>query len=144
MIPHSVRLVDGHEISDGRGRLDMEVVHRTLEGAYWAAGRRRDMTERAFANCLVFGAYAPSGATVGFGRLLTDYAFRAHLADVMILPEARGRGLGLALVAFALGHPALASVTTWTLTTADAHGLYARFGFQVGPGDPNWMTLRQA
>lgn len=141
MTSHSVTLADGFSIGDDRRRLDMDVVHRALADAYWATGRRRDLTERGFAHSLAFGLWAPDGATVGFGRLVTDHTFRAHLADVMVLPAARGRGFGKALVGAMLGHPGLATVTQWTLTTADAHGLYTGFGFRASPGNPNWMVL---
>ena len=136
-----VSLPNGHVISDDRARIDMDFVHRSLEGAYWAVGRPRALTERSWSNCLCFGIYAPDGAQVGFGRLLTDYAFRAHLGDVFIRPEVRGLGLGKALIETILGHPELATVQNWTLKTADAHGLYARFGFRPSEADVNGMTL---
>ena len=141
MTPQAITLPGGYTISDDRARIDMEAVHRALADAYWALGRRRDLTERAFAHSLAFGIFAPDGATVGFARVITDYSLRAHMADVMVLPAARGRGLGKALVAAMLGHPELATVTQWTLTTADAHALYAGFGFRSSPGNPDWMVL---
>ena len=140
-MPYAVTLPNGHEVSDSSARLDMAAVHDMLAGTAWAAGRPRALTERAAANCLCFGLYAPDGAQAGFARVVTDRTFRAHLADVVIQPGARGLGLGTALVAAVLAHPELATVTHWTLTTADAHGLYARFGFQRGAGDDGWMTL---
>ena len=136
-------LPNGYVISDERGRLDMEFVLACLADAYWAIGRPREITLRSWANCHPFGIYRPDGAPCGFGRLLTDYAFRAHLGDVVIHPDDRGRGLGKALVAHILAHPALASVTHWTLTTGDAHGLYERFGFRVAESDGKWMTLER-
>ena len=69
------------------------------------------------------------------------YTFRAHLADVYILPVARGLGLGRALIEAILAHPELTTVRNWTLTTADAQGLYARYGFRPGEADSKWMTL---
>lgn len=138
---HQVTLPNGYVISDDRHRLDMKFVHASLAQAYWSVDRPRAVTERSVANCLCFGIYGRD-RQVGFARLLTDYAMRAHLADVFIEPEARGFGLGKALVATILAHPELTTVSQWTLTTADAHGLYARFGFR--PADtpnPNWMTL---
>lgn len=140
MQTHIVTLPNGYTISDDRARLDMEFVHASLAQVYWAADRPRAVTERSFANCLCFGIYAPD-QQVGFGRLLTDYAMRAHLGDVFIHPTARGLGLGKALVATVLAHPELTTVTNWTLTTRDAHGLYAQFGFRADPANPNWMTL---
>ena len=144
MTNHTVALSDGFSVGDDRGRIDMEVVHRALAGAYWAASRQPDLTERAFAHSLSLGLWAPDGATVGFGRAVTDRTFRAHLADVMVLPAARGRGFGKALVGALLAHPELATVTHWTLTTADAHGLYAAFGFRPSPENPDRMVLHRA
>lgn len=137
---HTITLENGYTISDDRARLDMEFVHASLATVYWAADRPRAVTERSFANCLCFGIYAPE-RQVGFARLLTDYAMRAHLGDVFISPAVRGLGLSKALVATILGHPELTTVWNWTLTTADAHGLYRRFGFRDGAADGRWMTL---
>ncbi|MBC9208712.1 GNAT family N-acetyltransferase [Roseomonas aerophila] len=138
---HVVVRPDGYVISDERGRLDMAFVLASLAGTYWARDRPRAVTERSWANCLCFGLYAPEGRQVGFGRLLTDYALRAHLGDVFIDPSARGIGLSKSLVETILAHPELRTVTHWTLTTADAHALYARYGFKPGEADANWMTL---
>lgn len=137
---HDVTLPNGYTISDDRARLDMAFVHASLGQAYWAVDRPEALTERSVANCLCFGIYAPD-QQVGFARLLTDYALRAHLADVIIRPEARGLGLGKALMTTILAHPELATVGQWTLTTRDAHGLYAQFGFRADPANPSWMTL---
>ena len=140
-VPHVVSLPNGYVISDDRSRLDVEAIHASLASMYWAIGRPRALTERSWANCLPFGIYAPDGAQVGFGRLLTDYAFRAHLADIYVQPAARGLGLGKALMETILAHPELTTVRNWTLTTADAQGLYARYGFRPGEANNNWMTL---
>ena len=141
---HEAVLPDGHLLSDDRARLDLRLVHQLLAGqAYWAEGRTLEQTERSFAHCHPFAAYGPDGGLAGFARLLTDYTFRAHLGDVFILPERRGLGLGKALLAFVLGHPALRTVTQWTLTTQDAHGLYARHGFRLGEGDGRWMVMQR-
>ena len=140
---HEIMLPDGHVISDDRARLDMAFVHGVLAEAYWSIGRSPSLTERSWANCLCFGVYAPDGIQAGCARLLTDYTFRAHLADLVIRPASRGMGLGVALVAAILAHPELVTVTHWTLNTGDAHGLYARFGFRSGGSDRSWMTLER-
>ena len=138
---YSVRLASGYEITDDRARLDFTFIHRALAEAYWAVGRPPALTQRAWDTCLGIGLYAPGGGMVGFARVLTDYALRAHLADVFVAPDERGLGLGKSLVQAVLEHPELASVVKWTLTTADAHVLYTRFGFRTASGDPTWMTL---
>ena len=141
---HTVRLPGGHIISDDRARLDMGFVHDCLADAYWAVGRPRWLTERSWANCLCLGIYAPDGALVGFGRVLTDYALRAHVGDVFIAPASRGLGLGRSLIETMLAHPELVTVLNWTLTTADAQALYARYGFRAGEANGKWMTLERA
>jgi GNAT superfamily N-acetyltransferase len=118
------------EISTDPSRLDRDMVHRYLsEEAYWARGRSRDVTERAIEHSMPFGVYV-DGRQVGFARVVTDRATFAWLADVFVLPSHRGHGLGKRLVETILGHPELRGMKRWFLATADAHGLYRRYGFE--------------
>jgi GNAT superfamily N-acetyltransferase len=73
---------------------------------------------------------------VGFARAVSDGATVAYLADVYVLSEFRGRGLGLALVREILdGGPGWQ--VRWLLHTADAQGLYEKVGFvQDAPAYP--------
>jgi GNAT superfamily N-acetyltransferase len=136
-----VDLPGGFVISDDADRLDLDGVHRWLaEQSYWASGRERATVARSVANSLALGLYAPDGSQAGFARAITDRAVYAHLADVFVSPEYRGQGLGQALVAALLDHPELRTVATWTLSTRDAQGLYARFGFMVHPAPQTQMA----
>lgn len=126
-MPHEWRR-DGCVISTDPAELDLDVVHGFLARSYWAAGITRDRVARAIAHSLAFGLYE-GGLQIGFARVVTDYERLAFLADVFVLEAARGRGLGVWLVATVRAHPDLASIRRWLLFTADAHGLYARFGF---------------
>ena len=138
----TVALSAGYDISDDPARIDVDAVHAYLAGeSYWAKGRAREITERSLRNSLCLGLYAADGAQVGFVRLVTDRTTSAHLCDVYVLPVHRGGGRGKAMVAAALGHPELVSVTRWTLSTRDAHGLYAGFGFGPHP-DPQTQMWR--
>ena len=56
-----------------------------------------------------------------------------------MLPEYRGRGLGKLLVAAMLERLEQEGVGTLMLTTADAHGLYRRFGFEPVGDSPSLM-----
>ncbi len=137
-------LPGGVALSDDPARLDLDVVHRYLaEESYWALGRGRAAFERAVAHSLCLGLYGPDGAQIGFARAMTDYGLRAHLVDVFVLPAWRGHGLGRALVAAMLDHPELSGVATWTLSTRDAHGLYATFGFVPQPEPQKQMVLQR-
>lgn len=138
--PWRITLPNSFVISDDRDRLDMDFIHASIAASYWAIGRPRALTERSWANSLCLGLYAPD-RQVGFGRILTDRALRAHIADVFVDPASRGLGLGRSLVDAMLSHPDLATVARWTLTTADAQSLDATFGFRAAEADGTSMTL---
>ena len=138
---HTVSLDGGYEISDDSARLDLEIVHGFLETSYWAATRPRALTERAIAHCLCLGLYTPRGGQAGFARVSSDFALRAHLADVFVLQAHRGRGLGRALITCVMNHPLLRDIGTWSLSTRDAHDLYAEFGFGPIAEPDNHMML---
>ena len=119
-----------YTISTDRARLDRDLIHRFLsEEAYWSPGVSRDVVERSIENSLCFGIYAQDGRQVGFARAVTDCATFAWIADLFVLGEHRGRGLGKRLVETILSHPDLSSVRRVVLATADAHDLYSRYGF---------------
>jgi GNAT superfamily N-acetyltransferase len=116
------------EISTDPSRLDVALIHRFLTTSYWATGRSRAVVERSIVNSICFGAYT-SGRQVAFGRVITDRAVYAYFADIFVVPEYRGCGIGKRLVAAMLEHPDVAAVHGIQLRTRDAHGLYAPFGF---------------
>jgi len=64
-----------------------------------------------------------------FWRMIPDYVRFAHLLDVFVLEEFRGRGWGKLLMSNILSHPELKTIARYTLGTLDAHSLYAQFGF---------------
>ena len=133
--------MNGYEISTDPARLDLDVIHRYLRGAYWSPGVPRDVVERSIARSLCFGLYAPDGAQAGFARVVTDGATFAWIADVFVLEPHRGRGLGVWLMETLLAHPDLQGLRRTVLATNDAHGLYERFGFEPLPTPERWMSL---
>jgi GNAT superfamily N-acetyltransferase len=130
---------DGFVISTDPDRLDLDLVHAYLrDESYWAAGIPRDLCDRSIAASLPFGLY-DGRRQIGFARVVSDRAAVAYLADVFVLAEWRGRGLGTWLVATVLSHPDLEPIRTFVLGTDDAHELYRRFGFtEADPG--RWMV----
>jgi GNAT superfamily N-acetyltransferase len=135
---HSERMQDIYqefEITDDQSRLDFAVIHGWLTGTYWSPGISRGKVEQAAKySALVIGAYL-GGRQAGYCRVVSDRTRFAWLADVYVGPEHRGRGLGQAIVRFALEHPDLADVHNWLLGTLDAHGVYAKLGF-AAPREP--------
>jgi GNAT superfamily N-acetyltransferase len=118
------------ELDDDRDRVDADAVHRYLsEDSYWARGCSLEAVVRTIRDAArVVGLYDGT-RQIGFARVLSDGIKVSHLCDVYVLPAYRGRGLGIELVREAVDNGPHASLT-WTLKTKDAHGLYARFGFE--------------
>lgn len=131
---------DGYTISTDPSRVDRDVVWGFLRTSYWSPGVERAVVNRGIENSLVFGLLSPDGAQAGFARAVTDRARFAWLADVFVLEQHRGRGLGVWLVETMLGHPDLLDLRIM-LGTADAQTLYARFGFVAV--DPDRMMERR-
>lgn len=135
----------GYLLSTDKGVLDLDVIHQYIsETSYWALGRPRDITERAIEGSgLVIGAYSADKSQVGFARMITDFATWAYLCDVFVLPDHQGTGLGTAMVKAIVDHPDVVDIRTQFLATADAHELYAKFGY-TPLEDPNrWMHRRK-
>jgi GNAT superfamily N-acetyltransferase len=127
-------LADGYELDDDRGRLDRAAVHAYLGGvSYWAKGRTRERQDELIdASGHVVGLYKDD-EQIGFARAVDcDAAGFVYLADVYVLDEHRGHGLGVELVREAVEHGPYAD-RRWVLHTRDAHALYEKFGF--GPSE---------
>ncbi|WP_026306621.1 GNAT family N-acetyltransferase [Smaragdicoccus niigatensis] len=127
------------DISTDLERIDRDWLWTELsERAYWAKYRTREMFDRQLDQAWrIVGAYdRDSGAMVGFARSFSDGAAVAYLADVYVNPACRGRGVGSAIVR-AMIDDGPGSDFRWMLHTADAHSLYARFGF--GPPDSTFL-----
>ena len=71
-----------------------------------------------------------AGSKSAWPAFVTDYARFAYLADVFVLHDYRGQGLGVWLIDCVVNCPALADNSYFSLGTRDAHGLYAKFGFE--------------
>jgi N-acetylglutamate synthase-like GNAT family acetyltransferase len=127
-------------ISTDPARLDMDAIVDMLQRAYWASGRPREKTERAFQNSLVFGIYE-GGKQIGMARVITDFSIFAYLCDVFIHEDYRARGLGKWLMQTIMNHPGLRDLRRWLLVTSDAHGLYRQFGFNTIEDPERWMEL---
>jgi GNAT superfamily N-acetyltransferase len=118
-------------VSTDRDRLDLVLVHEFLTNAYWSPGVSAEAVRRSIEHSIPFGIYRDN-RQVGFARVISDQTTFAYLADVFIVPEARGQGLARFLLDCVLAHPDLQQLRRWTLFTRDAHGLYERVGFESG------------
>ncbi|MEZ4614159.1 MAG: GNAT family N-acetyltransferase [Caldilineaceae bacterium] len=125
---------DPYGISTDPTLLDLDVIYDYLHHSYWSPGVPREQVVQAIANSLNFGLYQVDGSAarqIGFARAITDYTSMAYLADVFVLPEARGQGLGVWLIDSIINCPLLQTIRSFTLATRDAHELYRKFGFEA-------------
>ncbi len=127
-------LGDGFELDDDPDRIDVRAVHGFIsDESYWAPGRPYDVQEKLVREASrVVGLYH-DGRQIGFCRAVAAYGVPfVYLADVYLLSEYRGRGLGAELVREMVERGPHAD-RTWILHTEDAHNLYRKLGFDA-PG----------
>jgi GNAT superfamily N-acetyltransferase len=117
---------------DDPDRIDRDVVWRFMtEHAYWGQWRDRAIVEKQIdVSWRTVGCYDAEGTMVGFARAISDGISLAYLADVFVVPEHRGHGLGVALLDFMI-EQGPGPHFRWMLHTGDAHGLYAKAGFRA-------------
>jgi GNAT superfamily N-acetyltransferase len=129
---------DDYVLSTDKSKIDVEIIHQVLSHSYWAENIPLEVVEKSIDNSFCFAIYHHH-KTVGFARVVSDFATFAYLADVFIVPEERGKGLSTWLIGTILDHPQLQGLRRFTLATRDAHDLYARFGFTPFDKPERWM-----
>jgi GNAT superfamily N-acetyltransferase len=129
-------------LSDDKALLQVDRVHGWLAGSYWSPGIERALVERAIAGSHCLGAYR-GDTQVGFARMITDHATFAWLADVWVVDEVRGQGIGRQMVQWFLDDPRFAGLRRMGLVTRDAHGVYGALGFHA-PLQPELYMERLA
>jgi len=128
-------------ISTNRDDLDVELIHEFLTNeSGWAKGIDLPRVRKSIANSLCFGGFVGT-RQIAFARVISDFATFANLVDVFVLPAYRGRGYGAQLLEAVVSHPELQGLRRFTLATADAHGLYERYGFALPTRPANLMEI---
>ncbi len=100
-----------------------------LEQAQWSQGRTLDDTAFMLVHSdLVISAWEDKNL-IGFGRVLTDYVYRASIWDVIIDQQYQGQDIGTQVMRHILDHPSLKSVELFWLCTRDKQAFYSTLGF---------------
>lgn len=131
---------DGMLLSTDRARVDLDAVLAMLRDSHWGGGVTRDVLRRAVTMSLCVGVY-DAERQLAFARAVTDLATYAYLTDVIVAPDARGRGIGSWMVDALLRHPDLQGLRRIALLTRDARALYEKFGFTTDPPRSTYMEL---
>ena len=115
-------------VVDNQSLIDVEAVHGFLHDSYWAKGRSKMVVQLAMERSLSFGLLQ-GDRTIGFARVITDFAVVGVIEDVYILPEFQGQGLGKWMMECLISHPAIEGLELYT-ASRKARGFYERLGFQ--------------
>ena len=130
---------EGYEITSDLARIDTRAVHTWLsKESYWARNIPYDVVQRSIEHSMCF-AILHETTLAGFARIISDRATYAYLGDVFVLPAHRGKGLSKWLMEHINRDPELQGLRRWALATADAHSLYAQFGFTPLKAPERWM-----
>lgn len=125
---------EDYQVSADDALLQLDVIHENLTRSTWARGIDEETVANAVKHSLNFGLYH-RGRQVGYARLITDYATFAYMADVFVIEEYRGKGLGRWLVECMLSYPGVDGYRRLLLATTTADWLYEKLGFST-PENP--------
>lgn len=102
-----------------------------LEQTSWARGRTLEDTQEMLVHThLVISAWDGS-RLVGYGRVLTDYVYRASIWDVIVDAHYQGQDIGGQIIKQILHHPRLKRVDLFWLCTRDKQAFYESLGFSA-------------
>ncbi|WP_115720532.1 GNAT family N-acetyltransferase [Gallaecimonas mangrovi] len=129
-------------LSDDNAMMQLDVIHGFLSQCYWSAGISRQQVASAMAGSYCFGLFK-GAEQIAFGRLITDYATFAYLADVFVLPSQRKKGLAKWMLAEVFAQPWALELRRILLATRDAHSLYQQLGFKAPTSPQNLLEVHR-
>ena len=114
-----------------RKDVDPDQLVMLYRQAPWAVGRSaQDSHAMLLATDLTITAW-DGYRLVGFGRVLTDYVYRASIWDVIVDEQYQGQDIGSEIVQRILHHPSLKRVELFWLCTRDKQAFYEKLGFSA-------------
>ena len=93
-----------------RKDIDPDQLVNLYRQAPWAKGRTADDARAMLAHTDVAVSAWDGPRLVGFGRVLTDYVYRASIWDVIVDKEYQGQDIGTEIMQRILNHPDLKRV----------------------------------
>jgi ribosomal protein S18 acetylase RimI-like enzyme len=122
---------DQHPITfSDRNDFDAAQLIHLYRQAPWAKHRVLEQAQAMLAKTDVVISAWDGTRLVGFGRVLTDYVFRASIWDVIVDRDYQKRKIGTEIVRRILDHPTLQQVELFWLCTR-MPGFYERLGFSA-------------
>ena len=128
-------------------RKDIDPTRLVLlyQQAPWAKGRTAEDTRAMLQETDLAVSAWDGNRLVGFGRLLTDYVYRASIWDVIVDRDYQGQDIGTEIVQRLLHHPSLKRVELFWLCTRDKQTFYEKLGFTANEQTGMvWARAQQA
>jgi N-acetylglutamate synthase-like GNAT family acetyltransferase len=102
--------MNDYMISADKLLLDIDLIHQFISvESYWGIGRSREVMVKAIDNsAYCFGVYDESNGErkqIGFARIVSDLITIGYIADVFVLNNYRGKGIGKWLIQTIVNHP---------------------------------------
>ncbi|MCF7824095.1 MAG: GNAT family N-acetyltransferase [Candidatus Marinimicrobia bacterium] len=123
------KLLGEYKITDDKSMISADMVKYLLNDSYWAPDRDLSLIQKTLDHSICVSVFHEN-KLIGFARVVTDQAVFAWIADVVVRPDHRGKGLGKAIMSFIEEHPRIPA-RMQILRTKDAHGLYEQYGFKL-------------
>ena len=117
-------------------------LYELYQFEWWTKGRQLDDVRRMVQHTDVIIAFCEPDTKklVAFTRILTDYAYKALVFDVIVATPYRNTGLGRRLMEAVVNHPALKAVRHLELyCLPDLVPFYQQWGFTTELGELRFM-----
>lgn len=106
-------------------------IHSLMKREWWCNDRSLSEVTRVIdGSDVLLGAVNDEGEIVAFGRVLTDFTFKAFIFDVIVESSFRSTGLGREIITNLIDDERLARVKSFELYCPDRiSGFYKKLGF---------------
>ena len=124
----------GYRFYDSKRAVSSGQLQHLYTFTRWGRGRSLEQIDRMInSSSLCFSVYYEENM-IAFCRILTDFVFRASLWDIMVHPDHQGKGLGSALLNYAIFHPAVKDIPLIITYTSELGPFLKQHGFTDDEG----------
>ncbi|MBQ9942344.1 MAG: GNAT family N-acetyltransferase [Christensenellaceae bacterium] len=118
-----------YTVTTDLSKVDLEKAALLMREDDWTLHDRPvDVTISAFKHSITFIALY-GDEPVATVRLITDFTTTAYAADMIVRKDHRGKGVSKFVFECVFDVPVFKNMRRINLQTPDAHGLYAKYGF---------------
>lgn len=122
--------MENYSILIGQNQMRIQDIKKLLSQTYWAHQNSIETIQKSLAHSLSFGILDTSRQKqIAFARVITDYATRFYIVDVIVDETYRSMGIGNMLIEAIVTYDDLQNLRG-LLITKDAKELYKKFGFE--------------